>query len=428
MVEAPYIIVEVGGYTFGQISKQKTSSGITVNFPNFVKQVDIKKINGAVNTYSISMNYQISAGDDPNLVDKIFSSVADTRTLTISYGDYNSPGNIYKQEETLITNVKSTLNFSNQNISYTVSCVSKAMSLLSTNFNFPAVKAKPSDVILRMLNNPSYGLTDAFKGMLSMTKVLKNGLICTDDMEVQLEAKPLTNVWNYLLYLVNCMIPNTLAWVTNPFNGGFNSASTNNGNKHGGGGGTWSDWSNAYRGTGIYKLSVIDDNNNNMGGSYFKITKVDTQSATSEEDAYVIDVGYPSDNYITQFSLRDSEQWTILYENSTKKPEQFTYKFNNEGVLIKEPSNSLTRSKSTLTSEASEETWWTEVTQFPISATLTLKGLVRPTMLMSYIKLNVVFYGRKHISSGTYIITEENDSVSASGYKTTLTLLRVSGD
>ena len=95
MVEAPFIIVEVGGYKFGQISKYKNATGVTVDFPNFVKNVTIKKVNGEVNTYVINMSYQISPGSDPNLVDKIFSSVADTRTLTISYGDYNSPGHIY---------------------------------------------------------------------------------------------------------------------------------------------------------------------------------------------------------------------------------------------------------------------------------------------------------------------------------------------
>lgn len=431
MVEAPFIIVEVGGYTFGQVSKHRTASGVTVDFPNFVKNVTIKKVNGEVNTYTITMSYQIAPGDDPNLVDKVFSSVADTRTLTISYGDYNSPGHVFKEEETLITNVKSNLNFSASNISYTVTCVSKAMSLLSTNHSFPAVKAKPSSIIFKLLTNPVYGLTTAFKGMLSISKVIQAGLISTDDKEVQLEAKPLTNVLEYLNYLVNCMIPDSVngssvhlssAWNLHGGAGGsFSSTHVSvSGATHGGGGGSISD--------SIYKLTIVDDNKNKMGGSYFTVTKVSTQAATSLENAYEIDVGFPGDNFVTSFSLRDSEQWTILYNNSVNKPEQFTYKFDNEGVLIKEPSNSLTRSKAKFVRESDEDSWWTEVTQFPISATMSLKGLVRPTMLMSYVKLNVIFYGRKHISSGNYIITEEEDTVSESGYRTTLSLLRVSGD
>lgn len=39
------------------------------------------------------------------------------------------------------------------------------------------------------------------------------------------------------------------------------------------------------------------------------------------------------------------------------------------------------------------KSWWTQVTQFPIQATLVIKGLLRPAILMTYVRLNVVFYG-----------------------------------
>ena len=69
------------------------------------------------------------------------------------------------------------------------------------------------------------------------------------------------------------------------------------------------------------------------------------------------------------------------------------------------------------------------MTEFPVEATLTIKGLTRPSMLMTYVKLNVLFAGGvKHISSGMYIITKQVDSISNAGYTTTLTLLRVGGD
>ena len=68
------------------------------------------------------------------------------------------------------------------------------------------------------------------------------------------------------------------------------------------------------------------------------------------------------------------------------------------------------------------------MTEFPISAVIDFKGLVRPTLLVSYVKLNVVYYGRKHISSGTYIITKQVDSISSAGYKTTLNLQRIKGE
>jgi hypothetical protein len=48
---------------------------------------------------------------------------------------------------------------------------------------------------------------------------------------------------------------------------------------------------------------------------------------------------------------------------------------------------------------------------------------------MTYVKLNVWFHGgQKHVSSGLYIITKQEDSIDASGYRTTLTLLRVGED
>ena len=69
------------------------------------------------------------------------------------------------------------------------------------------------------------------------------------------------------------------------------------------------------------------------------------------------------------------------------------------------------------------------MTQFPIQARVTIKGLTRPSILMTYLKLNVWFNGGlKHISSGMYIITKQEDTIDSSGYKTTLELLRVEGD
>jgi hypothetical protein len=48
---------------------------------------------------------------------------------------------------------------------------------------------------------------------------------------------------------------------------------------------------------------------------------------------------------------------------------------------------------------------------------------------MNYVRLNVWFSGaQKHVSSGLYIITKQEDRMDSSGYKTTLTLLRVGED
>ena len=75
-----------------------------------------------------------------------------------------------------------------------------------------------------------------------------------------------------------------------------------------------------------------------------------------------------------------------------------------------------------------DSTWWTKVTQYPIEASITIKGLLRPAVLMTYVKVNVFYFGRKHIASGFYLITSQEDKIGLDGYKTTLGLLRVAPD
>jgi hypothetical protein len=47
---------------------------------------------------------------------------------------------------------------------------------------------------------------------------------------------------------------------------------------------------------------------------------------------------------------------------------------------------------------------------------------------MSVVKLNVYFYGKKHSSSGYYVISKQVDNINTSGFTTELSLLRVAGD
>lgn len=76
--------------------------------------------------------------------------------------------------------------------------------------------------------------------------------------------------------------------------------------------------------------------------------------------------------------------------------------------------------------------WWTKLTKYPISATITIQGLLRPAQLMTYLRLNVIFPGggegiRKHVASGLYIVTKQQDQIDTNGYKTTLSLTKISG-
>lgn len=47
---------------------------------------------------------------------------------------------------------------------------------------------------------------------------------------------------------------------------------------------------------------------------------------------------------------------------------------------------------------------------------------------MEYVRLNVIYFGKKHTSSGLYIVTKQVDEISGNGYRTTLSLTRIGGD
>ena len=408
LVESPFVIVKIGDYTFGQVKKTKSGNKLEVTFPEYMKSVEVTKVNGEVNTYTIVLEYPITKGNDPNLIDYVFSSVSATRKLTISYGDWNSPSFIYKEEETLITKVGSRLDFNNPKITYTINCVSDAKGLQSVNHNFPSWNAQPSEIIMNMLRSPVYKLTDIFTGMINLENVKKYALIEGGDKVVHIPAKLNCDVWNYLNYLVGFMIPDGTP-------------------------------SNSITSNGFYRLSVVDDNKNELGGPYFTITKVSTTNNMTVNDevtnsiidlgTYELDVGYPNDNFVTDFQLDNNQEWSILYSASnTVDLKNYSYKIDNNGQMKRDYSPTLTRLSSWDGTTAADKSWWTSVTGFPLRVVLTLKGLVRPTILMSSIKLNVVFYGQKHIASGYYVIEKEVDRVDDGGYKTTLSLLRVKGD
>ena len=403
LVESPFIIVTIGKYTLGSYTGNKTTTSLgmlaQVNFPNFVNSLNITKVNGTVNTYTIGIVYQIAPGDDPNLIDKIFSSVSATRKLSLSYGDWRNPASIYKEETALITNVTSSLDMSASRITYTVQCVSDALSLASAIYDFPARGAKPSDVIKEMIKDVSYGLLSVFKGMVDFQRVLTNGLIASNDKKVKIEARQNMNIIEYLNFLVGAMTP-------------VDSKSED-----------------TIIQAGNYYLAIHDDITNALGGTYFEVKEVKANTKVSNYDVYEVDVGYPGDNFVTQFSLTNNQQYTILYDYAGKiEQTKYIYSIDNNGQLSTQYAPSIARSKSLYKVTEQNKSWWTKVTQFPIEATLTIKGLTRPSILMSQVRINTVMYGQKHISSGLYIITKHQDKLDSNGYTTTLTLLRIGGD
>ena len=179
-----------------------------------------------------------------------------------------------------------------------------------------------------------------------------------------------------------------------------------------------------------YFLSIVDDIKNEYNGPYFKITEIPTSIQSGVDlDSYEIDVGYPTRNYITNFSIDNNETWSILFDYSGAiKNQDYIYRIDSNGRMKSELSPNITTSANYMKTTAQDKSWWSLVTSYPITAKLTLKGLIRPTMLMNYVKINVLFYGQKHIASGIYAITRQEDTIDRSGYRTTLSLMRVGKD
>jgi hypothetical protein len=135
-IQAPWVKVSIGNYTFGVFSKtdsrQKDDEGfyytnLKVQYPNYVQRLEITKINGQVNQYTLSLTYPVTQTSDPNFFEKVLSSVSKTRKIVFSYGDMSMPAYIYRNEEAIITKVKQNFNIkSGGEISYTINAVSSA--------------------------------------------------------------------------------------------------------------------------------------------------------------------------------------------------------------------------------------------------------------------------------------------------------------
>lgn len=407
-VEVPYIAVKIGQYSFGVYNRSKSSvevngkyySAIKVNYPNYIQSLQVQKVNGTLNTYTLSLDYPVTEKDDPNLIDKILSSVSKSRRIIFTYGDCALPTFMYRNEEALITKVTSNVDVVNSKISYVITAVSSSLGTQACVNNYPKFsKKKPSERILELLRDKSSGLQELFYGMHDVDLVEQLGLIPREDVEVSIPAKRDINLLDYLNFLVECM---------------------SNSN----------DSSSAIKKTVRYVLTVHDDTSGVLDGPYFKINRVynSVQSNTSI-DYYTLDIGYPNKDLVTSFQVNDNEAYAILYDYSNKlRYTDSVYRIGDNGEVVQEYSPALTNSKELLVTTEADKTWWSQMTQYPIQATLTVKGLLRAAMLMSYIRVNVYFYGNKHSSSGVYIVTKQVDEINSSGYRTTLSLVRIQGD
>lgn len=404
-VSVPYIKVQIGDHIFGVYqkteSKLKDSDGFykstKIVYPNYIKSLKINKINGQVNQYDLQLQYPVTANDDPNFFEKVFSSVSKSRKILFSYGDMSLPTLVYKEEQAIITKITTAFNIKSSVITYTISAVSSAVLAKSGVYTFINNEPKkPSDEIKKILYNKNYGLQEIFIGMNNKSLVENAGLIASDDKVVELETKTNISALDYILYLVSCMIPASAS-------------------------------ATSVKQSGIYVLNIVDDLTGTFGGPYFKITKLSANSDFST--AYELDIGTPSSNVVINFAIENNENYSIFYDWQKKlNNEEMVYRINDQGEEELEYAPIISSRNDEYKTRTEDKVWWSKLTEFPIGATVTIQGLIRPAILMSHVRLNIYFFGAKHISSGLYIITKQLDDISESGCKTTLTLVRIKGD
>lgn len=416
-VEVPFIKVTIGEYTFGIFSNTNAGSQVNgiyqtqkITYPNFVKSLTVQKLNGQVNQYTLTLSYPIRPGDDPNFFEKVFSSVANTRKIIFSYGDMNAPEYIYKNEEALITDISNNFNMRTPVISYTIKAVSSASLGYSGSYNFPEVKDKPSNIIKQVLYSPLYKLTTLFYGMSDRELVDTMGLISSDDAVVEIPAKLNIAPLEYLIYLTSLMRSS-------------------------------SDIGNSNQLKSLYSLTIHDEVNSEtkystsagdiktefLGGPYFKINKV--SKVFNNASAYEINIGYPDENLVLSFSVNNQENYSIYYSwQGQLNSNDYVMRLDDNGDWQREYAPPISSGNSYYMTTDEDKTWWSNVTQYPISAQITIKGLLRPATLMDYVRLNVIYFGQKHIASGLYIVTKQIDTISETGYRTQLSLTKIAGD
>lgn len=403
-IQVPWVKVTIGTYTFGIFDGSTSRSAFNVKYPNYIQDLTVTKINGQVNQYVLNILYPVTQFDDPNFFEKVFSSVSRTRKIIFSYGDAEVPAYTYKNEEALITKISQNFNLASCVISYQIEAVSSAA--LTTDASITELaddsEVKPSDKI-KSLFKSNKSLQNTFTGMRASDL---DTLISGDDQPVKLESKQNISTIDYLNYLTGSMVPSG----TKP--------------------GLTKD---------IYILTIHDDtivDNNtpsssgsgDANGPRFKVTK--TSQAAEHSDAYEVDIGYNTSTIVRDFRIDQNENFSLYYDyQSDIHSEEYVRRLNKQGEWETVYSPTFMLKPGEYDAKTKDTVWWTKATKYPITATITVQGLLRPATLMQYLRLNIIFPGgNKHLASGLYIVTKQVDNISSSGYTTQLTLTRIGGD
>ena len=382
LVEAPFIEVDLNGIKIGGYGNKEDK------YPNNVTQLEIDKINGRINQYKISLINQVRAGEDPNFIDSLLSRTGVRNKLKIKYGD-SAYGSFFKEDEAYIVDATYNEDVNSAKITYTINAVSSLGEVQQAYFNFPEVESKPSSEIIDLLyknKNTSNQLLDLLPGMRNEQETLSRGLIPTDDDKVIIPGGENFSLVDRLTQLVSYMT---------------DSSSPES----------------------SYFLSYEDSGDNN---SIFKITKT---TPTGDNDAiatncYYVDVGYPGNSFVTRFEVSSDVYWPIFYKYSDNII-AYDYDIDYNGKLITKQINPVTIDDKYNSRRHALESWKNFVEAYPISATLTIKGLMKPVSLMEKVYVYSQFYGERDLATGLYSIIGQHDSISGNGYNTTLYLLKV---
>ena len=190
------------------------------------------------------------------------------------------------------------------------------------------------------------------------------------------------------------------------------------------------DTSNSLTDTTKYTLTIYDDINNDYGGAYFKVSPISKNiKDTNSLNAYEVSIGFPKSGNVIDFQVNNDQTTSILYDYAQDISQtNYGYRINDNGEMVTIYRPNLAINNNQLKTSQAYKSWWSKMTQYPIKATLTLRGLIKPATLMQYLYINNVMWGNKHYSSGYYIITKQTDNISKNGFVTTLELTKIKGD
>ena len=373
-VEAPFVEITIGGYTFGLKSAGE-------NAPNYIDGLNVVRTNGSMNEYRINLIHQVSPGRNPNFIDELLAKNSYEK-IQIKYGDANS-NVIFVDSSALLIGADVNFDFTNYTISYTIKATSSVISTAIHRQSFPATTDKPSNIISELLNNSTTGLADVFTDMKDKNFIDSHNLIPRNDAVVEIEEVENINSLNYLKLLVSSM----------------NSTTSN---------------------TSTYYLVLYD--------TYFQIYELDSANVGYDALLYEVTLNYPDDSQVFSFSCDTDFAWTLAQDFNGNLTD-YNYGIDNIGNLniYNNSGRPVVVDFASKQQTAISNNWWKNATEFPAKATLECRGLLSPLLLMTYIRINCLCYGQERLTSGVYIVTGQEDTLSGNGYRTRLSLLRLSG-